>query len=627
MRYDGLALYATWFESISALFGTWWVYAVVVIATLSPLVGLYKTRSCRSVLPLAMLGLGASLLVLGCYSFERNSFSSVLLLFAGAAVLFGYACVYGIRKPMLSPERSHADLIAASLIVLVTVVKCIQLEDWPPLLTDYAAMTGTSALQQYLPDSVMPVKPSFSGYLDRGGPSPIHAPLLQGLFQLYGYSSFAVRAAEVVGSTATLIVLWLWLRMSVSNGFGLMALGLFAFSSEHLSQSRMGTIFSISQALTLCTLWLWTSVRQGLSQKRWHAVGLFVSCALISYCYFPARAAWVFCAGMLLASVVGRYISRAKGVLVYYVIGVVALGAYVTLYLFGPLLNLSFVPPELVTDAPVWLKSADGLLSQFTQPPWTVLVNIFDNMKRIVTEPVSILMRVETIYVVFGSILLPLSVIGLWSPRWRFISAFVLCGLLPSIVTFPIARRSLMSRPFSIMLLALFVYEYVRVLRATIPVRLSGAAVASVLFLVGALPLQGVYLLARFNGPMGVGPSFGPEYAYDLIQHLKVLSKDHSIVVMNPGRGVVKYEMAFAKEIYIDTSRHHSVTVCTVAPTDTESVLPKTASPSVYAVLNEDGRAWVVPWLQSQVPGIDLRPYGRDGRTLYWLGTVKNSTR
>ena len=143
MRYDGLALYATWFESISALFGTWWVYAVVVIATLSPLVGLYKTRSCRSVLPLAMLGLGASLLVLGCYSFERNSFSSVLLLFAGAAVLFGYACVYGIRKPMLSPERSHADLIAASLIVLVTVVKCIQLEDWPPLLTDYAAMTGS----------------------------------------------------------------------------------------------------------------------------------------------------------------------------------------------------------------------------------------------------------------------------------------------------------------------------------------------------------------------------------------------------------------------------------------------------------------------------------------------------
>jgi hypothetical protein len=91
---------------------------------------------------------------------------------------------------------------------------------------------------------------------------------------------------------------------------------------------------------------------------------------------------------------------------------------------------------------------------------------------------------------------------------------------------------------------------------------------------------------------------------------------------MNPGLGVVKYEMAFARELYIERTRHFNLAACSVQPTDTKEVLPQTVSPTVYAVLNEESRAWVVPWLESRLPGITMRPYERNGHILYWLGIV-----
>jgi len=627
MRDDIFAKYAAWFEAISGLLGTWWIGAIVAITLASPLLAFFKARSIKTALPIAVLGVATSLIIFGCYILERGSALAVTSVFLGGLLLFVYACVFGLHKPPPSPSRFRADVVAGCLIVLVTIVKCTQLEEWPPLLTDYAAMTGVSAVLQYLPDSEVRMDPSLRGYLDRGGASPLHAPLLHGLFQVFGYSSFAVRSAEVIGSTATLIFLWMWLRLFVSARWGLVALGLFSLSSEHLSQSRMGTIFSISQALTVCTLWMWTVLRQGAALKAPYAVGLAVSCIAINYCYLPAKAAWGFSIGMLLLSVGDRYLSRKKMALAAFLAVLVGISVYSALYVWGPFLSFVFIPPQLATDTPVWLKTADGALSRLVQSPWTVLVNIVQNMYLILAEAASFSRVVEPIYVFFGSLLLPLCIIGLWSPRWRFISSFVLCGVLPSLLAFPINRRSLMARPFVSILLALFAFEYITALRATMSPRLRGAATAILLSLLAALPLHGLYLFARYNGPIGVGPSFGPEYAYDMIKHLKILSKDHSIVLMNPDRGLIKYEMAFARELYIEKPRLYNLTACSVVPTDTQDALPKTTPPTVYAVLNEDSRTWIVPWLQSKVAGVNIRSYERDGRTLYWLGTVNESQR
>ena len=222
-----------------------------------------------------------------------------------------------------------------------------------------------------------------------------------------------------------------------------------------------------------------------------------------------------------------------------------------------------------------------------------------------------------------SAILMILASVGLLSRRWRLISLFIMIGMTPSLVTFPLDRRSLLARPIIPLCVMLLAHEWLTVTRTIVrwpSIRFATKALCGFAFIL--LPSQGVYRLTRFNGPVGVGPSFGPEYVHEMIVHLRSISQEHSLVIVNSGLGIDKFFMAFAREIYLTPPASRRVRLLTIKPSDTATVLSGIYSPTVYAVLNEESRAWVIPWLKANVPTIQISAYKKDNRIIYWLGVA-----
>jgi hypothetical protein len=107
-----------------------------------------------------------------------------------------------------------------------------------------------------------------------------------------------------------------------------------------------------------------------------------------------------------------------------------------------------------------------------------------------------------------------------------------------------------------------------------------------------------------------------------MIVHLKSIPKEHSLIIMNPGLGLDKFFMAFAREIYLTPPASRRVRPLTIKPNDTAAVLSGIFYPTVYAVLNEENRTWVIPWLKTNVPTIQISAYKKDNRIIYWLGVA-----
>lgn len=570
-----------------------------------------------------VLSVGLGLIALGSYYFSTSDSPRLFALYSGGVLLCVYGLIWGFSELPSAQPRLRADVLACVIIAVSTSLKLAYLQEWPLVLTDYAATTGATTIERYFYEgsplhSVVP-----KAYLESGGASLLHAPLLALLFRYFDFTTFSVRCAEVVASVFSLMFLWLWLRISISPRWAVVGLSLFAFSSEHLSQSRMGTFYSISQCVAIASLWLWTALSGSPRTRLPYAIGLlFVNLAVLG-CYKPTQAVWILSLVMLLLPLTRARLSR-KRTLITLCVGVLL--SFVLYYaLYQPFLMklLPLRKPILATDTPIWQKNWSNEISTFIQPPGTILANLGRNAWQVIVTSAEYSPVKDAIFMPCSAIVMILASAGLLSRRWGLVSLFVIIGMLPSLTTFPLDRRSLLMRPIIPLCVILLAHEWLTLCRPMIRwATLKFAAQTLCGLALALLPFQGVYRLTRFNGPVGVGPSFGPEYVHEMIVHLQSISKEHSIVIMNPDLGADKFYMAFARDIYVASPASRRVRLVRIQPKDTANTLPPSPSPTVYAVLNEESRAWVVAWLRANVPTIQITAYKKDNRIIYWLGVV-----
>jgi hypothetical protein len=281
----------------------------------------------------------------------------------------------------------------------------------------------------------------------------------------------------------------------------------------------------------------------------------------------------------------------------------------------------------LASDTPIWQKAWRGDVTTFIESPTVIVANFFRNAWWIAQESLEYSPVKDAIYQPLTALTMILACGGLFSRRWWLISLIVVVGMLPSLTTFPLDRRSLLMRSTIPLCATLLAYECLALSRILVRLPTIRLAISALIGMVLALlPFQGSYRLARFNGPVGVGPSYGPEYVYDMISHLQSMSEHHSIVIMNPGLGVDKFRMAFARTLYASSTPAHNIQFTTIQPQDTALTLPRTKRPTVYAVLNEESRTWLVPWMRANIPGIEISARKEKNRVLYWFGIVSDTS-
>lgn len=625
MHPELFAQYNSLYESISQVLGAWILAAVLIALASLPLTALVSEQSVRVRAQACALSIGLALIILGSYYFPPSEGFRLFALASGSALICLYGFVWGFSEIQSAKRAPRADVLACVVIAVTTLLKLAYLQEWPLVLTDYAATTGAITIERYFYNGQPWHKIIPKSFLEGGGASFLHAPLLALAFKIFDYSTFSVRFAEVIPSIGSLIFLWLWLRVSLSPGWALIGLSLFAFSAEHLSQSRMGTFYSTSQCVAFAALWLWAALKKRSAPRSPYIIGLVLVNLAVLGCYRPTQVVWILSLVIPALSFARGRISR-KGVVV--VVGLSVLLTFSVYYaIYEPFLmaHLTLRKWMLATDAPIWQKNLQDEVTKIIQPPTIIFANFIRNVWRVVVASTDHSAVKDAIYQPFSAIAMIFAFGGLLSRRWGTASLLLLIGMLPSLTTFPIDRRNLLMRPLIPLSVMLMAHEWLtlsRVLFKRISLKVLAQTLCGTALLL--LPLQGIYRLTRYNGPIGVGPSFGPEYVYDMIVQLQSISKEHSLVIVNPGLGVDKFYMAFARDIYGTAPSSQRVRMVTIRPQDGASALPTSPLPTVYAVLNEDDRAWTVPWLQAHVPNIKITAYKKDHRTLYWLGVASN---
>ncbi len=626
MQLEAFAAYNSVYETISGIFGRWVIAALLTVLAALPLAALVGKCPGRARAQAFLLSAGLGLIVLGSYCFSTSDSSRLFALYSGGALLALYGLTWGFSELPSARPRLRGDVLACVIIAASTSLKLAYLQEWPLVLTDYAATTGATTIERYFYEGRPWHSVVSKAYLESGGASVLHAPLLALLFQYFDFTTFSVRCAEVVASVFSLMFLWLWLRISISPRWALVGLCLFAFSGEHLSQSRMGTFYSISQCVAIASLWLWMALSGSPRSRLPYAIGLLLVNLAVIGCYKPTQAVWILSIVMTILSLNRWWLSRKQTLITLCVGVLLSFALYYALY--QPFLMELFPlrRPILATDTPIWQKNWSDEISTFIQPPGTILANLVRNAWRVIVTSAEYSPVKDAIFTPFSAIVMILASAGLLSRRWGLVSLFVIIGMLPSLTTFPLDRRSLLMRPMIPLCVMLLAHEWLSLCHSVIrwpTIRSTTRILAG--FALVLLPFQGVYRLTRFNGPVGVGPSFGPEYVHEMIVHLQSISKEHSIVIMNPDLGIDKFYMAFARDIYLTSPASRRVRLAKIQPKDTANALPRTTAPTVYAVLNEENRAWVVPWLRVNIPTIKISAYKKDNRTIYWLGVVSQS--
>ena len=626
MALESFSTYNLMYERVAEATGRYCLVATIVALLIPTVLAVVNKHSKHLRAKTITLGFGLSSLLTGCYFLDPLGQGRTYSLAYAAVCLCAYGMIWGFRELHIGKPDRRWDILAFCVIAISSALKFAYLESWPAVLTDYAATTGTITIESFFYDG-----PTSRGmiprtYVEGGGASFLHAPLLALLFTTFDFSIFAVRSAEVIASIGSLTFFWLWLRIAVPPGWALLGLSLFTFSAEHLSQSRMGTFYSISQCVALAALWLWTAARSPTGFRAYILIGLSLMNLAVVGCYRPATSVWAL-SSIFVVDYLTRATLRGRRLL-YACCAIMCCGVLLYYVVYNPLMRDSFWlrKPLLGTDTPIWQKTLQGEIVSSLQSPFTSALNLGRNIVYVLTHSLDYSPTHDAIYDLLYAVTMVLGFTGLISRRWGFIALVVTIGMLPSLTTFPLDRRSLLMRPLIPLCLLLFCREWLCLTREII----GTSKLRTVTYLVCSLPLislplQGVYHFTRFNGTVGVGPSFGPEYVHEMISHLRSLPLDHSIVVMNPGYGVDKFRMAFARELYITPHPSRSIHMTTIQQADTFAALPQTSSPTVYAVLNEDYRAWVVPWLQTTIPNINITPYRQGNRIIYWLGVVPSS--
>lgn len=600
------------------------VFAILALLAVCFVVGALGRRDGPAGDRLMILSALFGCIVAGLYVAAPPSPLSIALLLAGHLAAALFILSHGFQPPSAIPAPRSAWLSAIAVIALSTCLKLIELGDWPPLLTDYAALTGIEALGLSKEGRVAHLFAKSGPYLYGGGASPLHAPLLIGLYSILGHTVTAVRLAEVLGSVAALTSLWLVLQRLASPWAALAGLSLVAFSAEHLSQSRMGTFYSLSQALALLTLWLWLRIQRSSMPKRRDFAAIFVLTLLVPFGYSPLRAILLFSGAMAVVTLLrlrGSPRLRPAALAVALSVPIIAVWIF---FADGARMGYLGPKPLLATDSAVWVKAAKASGGGIAQGVLGSLSLLVSNIRTLFVEQYlsDQSLRTEPIYEAGFTLLIVAAPLLLSSPAWRTFALFCLSGLLPMILTYPLLRRGLILRLFGPCMIMLFARELLLAIRqAHHQSGLRRAAFACTVAALALIPAHGLYLFGAKNGPVGTAPSFGPEYAVDMVLHVRKLIERCPVIILNSDRGQAKLQMMLAA----DNDRFPGglrVRFRAVNKQDPEAAatLLREAPQPCLAILNESRRAWVVPWLQERFPPLAFEEHrSPDGKAiLFW---------
>lgn len=459
--------------------------------------------------------------------------------YVGLVWLAHAIALYGLARydwpAAVQEERVQPLWTGLAIIAVAFACKCVALDQFPRILNAYSAWTGLDgirALEGNWPPQFFQGK---EYDLMNGGHSPLQLPLLWCCMQIFGGTRFAVRFAEVIGSTLLLTFLWLWLRQSVRGGWGLLALAVFAFSPWHLAQSRAGTFLSISTALSMMLLWIATRLsRLSAGWGWWLSFG--IGAGLIGYAYAPVKVLYAF---FFLVVALCGYSAWRHGEQGWWRGPSLAVGTFFVFLAiqlwhperFGQMFRSDF--GILATDTSIWHKTAQDEVTAATQPPRVILENLFRNarewMRLAYAEP-----TILSWYAPALSLGALIAMIALARSREWVAPLYFLIGMLPPLIIFPLLRRALIIWPLVYVVGVVFARELVRRSGALLPSRGWRVACRAVV-LTGliAASANGLHLFASTNSIVSMGTYFGGDHVWRMVRKAEPLLPSHHVYFVN----------------------------------------------------------------------------------------------
>lgn len=551
--------------------------------------------------------------------FGLDSWASSALLLGAFGILIAHTARFGWDAGVVVARAGRSPLwLGLAIISGSFIVKCIALDSWPANLNTYSAMTGEEglrALQGQWPSPLFAIR---AYPLAEGGQSPLHLPILFASMKAFGGTVFAVRFAEIIGSTALLAVLWLWVRTALPGPWAPVALAVFAFSPWHLMQSRFGTFYSLCAALSLGLLWLAERTRADDARgwTTWLAFG--VGAGAISWAYAPLQVLYPFFGAVVVAGLL-RPRRRLQPL--------IAVGVFAALVAFqlsqsgsGALMRSEF--GQLATDTIIWRKNTADVVMSDPQPLVVVIDNLAHNAQRWFQEAV----RDADILIWWAPALgmgFLYALAELWRSKTWMRSAYYLIGMLPPLLIFPLHRRTLIVWPLAYVAGVRLCREVVVAARQCRGQRWMGRVAALTLGV--ALVFTSLHGLRSYTygNPAGlVYPYFGPPHRNLMIDEAKRLLPNHHLLFVNPGMirhaiTVGLYEPARA------TTRPHPYDFVTIDENeDRLDSLLRGGRRNCFIYLNDEQHAWVGEVLRTRLPGgefVERRGENPNGGVVYSL--------
>ncbi len=465
------------------------------------------------------LGLVVSALALVvCRGWFTGDSAATTILASTACVAFAAALVGGqLDTPV---EEPPGPVWWGGLVILLsTLLKCLDLGEWPAHLNAYSAETGLRGIEAATGTWPTAIWRAQEYDLVNGGVSPLHLPISWLSVKLFGGNVLATRFAEVVGSTFLLAVFWAWIRTRVGGTLAVLGLSAFAFSPWHLAQSRMGTFFSISVAVAISMLAIAERIAGDRRESALWWAGFGTCCGLLGYAYTPIKVLYLFF--LVVVTGLGYQGWRRglaawwKGPAIAVAVATVMLGVQLGVPpRFGTMLRHDY--GELATDTSVWHKNRTGEVTAHVQPLIVIVENFASNVQAWWWNA----WYVDDVAIWYAPAALLAVITAFWwlpSRAW-ILASFCLIGALPPLLVYPVARRSLVIWPLVYVFGALFATVVARVCRSSVDRAwwrlLTQGVSACAVVLIG---LHGLSVYASTNSVVRLGTYFGPHHRLDML--------------------------------------------------------------------------------------------------------------
>ena len=498
----------------------------------------YQPAKNRTKGRLSMILMVANALLIQNQLLPDKHWANIPLILIACILLFAYGVLFRkeLKNEWTASTPETPMLSGFLVIIVITLIKMIELESWPPFLNEYAGNTGIwgmAAVEGRWPLHLFMGK----GFdLRGGGESPLMLPILWSVMKLFGVSVWSVRFSEVVGSTFLLVVFWIWVRKTVPDRWSIIALAVFGLSPWHLAQSRMGTFFSISVAISLGLLWLADSIwKSGQPQIiKWIGFGFFAGC--IGWSYTPLKVLYLFVGFTTFCLPVLRR-NKSKNWWVGPICALIIFTILLTLQLNliqRPINMFRSQFGTLATDTPVWKKTIEDQVQPEIQPADVILKNISRNC----VEWLRITFTEQTIFRFYSAAFILSFIIALlcivlrWNP---ILAVYYFCGTLPPLLIFPLHRRSLIIWPL-IYLVAIITFREISItgvklfsqsrFRLVIPTLVMGCLISIV--------LHGFNLWISTWSIVKDHSYFGPAKRLEAIHFADKIMNEQHVVFINP---------------------------------------------------------------------------------------------